>query len=107
MGIKALVYFEIVTTLALFIGLAAIQSFAAPVWGSRRRPMLPRPRFPARRRKNGLTLSCTSFRKIIAKSVAEGQVLQVVVFSIIFGIALALDRRRKTPSHAGFLRKPF
>src|SRR5947208_1655119 len=37
------------------------------------------------------------FPENIAKSVAEGQVLQVVVFSIIFGIALALvsEARRR------------
>ena len=33
MGIKALIYFEVVTTLALFIGLGAIQSFPMPVSG--------------------------------------------------------------------------
>ena len=35
------------------------------------------------------------FPENIAKSVAEGQVLQVVVFSIIFGIALALISEEK------------
>ncbi len=38
------------------------------------------------------------FPENIAKSVAENQVLQVVVFSIIFGIALAqLDEKRRRP----------
>jgi len=35
------------------------------------------------------------FPENIAKSVAEGQILQVVVFSIIFGIALAMVREEK------------
>ena len=35
------------------------------------------------------------FPENIAKSVSEGQVLQVVVFSIIFGIALALLSEEK------------
>src|SRR5207302_6366351 len=38
------------------------------------------------------------FPENIAKSVAEGQVLQVVVFSIVFGIALAtLSEARRRP----------
>ena len=36
-----------------------------------------------------------AFPENIAKSVAEGQVLQIVVFSIIFGIALALLSEEK------------
>jgi len=37
------------------------------------------------------------FPENIAKSVAEGELLQVVVFSLLFGVALALvspDKRR-------------
>ena len=63
MGIKALLYFEVVTTVALFIGLGAINLTQAGV-GVRHRPMLPRPASP-RRRRNGLTLSCISFRKTL------------------------------------------
>jgi proton glutamate symport protein len=38
------------------------------------------------------------FPENIAKSVVDGQVLQIVVFSIIFGIALAmLDEKRRKP----------
>jgi proton glutamate symport protein len=95
MGIKALLYFEIVTTLALFIGLGAIHLSKAGVGLS------PPP--------NAATATVSAppqkwtdvvlhiFPENIARSVAEGQVLQVVVFSIIFGIALALigeDKRR-------------
>ena len=92
MGVKAIVYFEIVTTLALFIGLAAINISKAGVG-----VQLPAP--------TGETLPATKhtaseiilhiFPENIAKSVAEGQVLQVVVFAIIFGIALAMVREEK------------
>jgi proton glutamate symport protein len=94
MGVKAIVYFELVTTLALFIGLAAINLSKAGVGAH-----IPPP--------TGESLQVTKltptetilhiFPENLAKSVAEGQVLQVVVFSIIFGIALAMlkeDRRR-------------
>lgn len=94
MGIKAIVYFEIITTLALIIGLAAINisragagvHLAAP--GGENLPV------------QKLTAAETIlhiFPENIAKSIAEGQVLQVVVFSILFGMALAMvpeERRR-------------
>jgi len=93
MGIKALLYFEIVTTLALFIGLGAIHFSHAGVG------LTPPPNAatatvaapPQKWTDVGLHI----FTENIAKSVAEGQVLQVVVFSIIFEIALALIGEEK------------
>ncbi|MGA9528101.1 MAG: cation:dicarboxylase symporter family transporter [Terriglobales bacterium] len=94
MGIKAIVYFEIVTTLALIIGLAAINISKAGV-GVR----LPAPAgeiLPLQKLTAAETI-LHIFPENIAKSIAEGQVLQVVVFSILFGMALAMvpeERRR-------------
>src|SRR5579864_224515 len=96
MGIKALLYFEIVTTLALFIGLAAIHI-------SRAGEGLTPPANAATATVSGAPAQKWTdvvlhiFPENIAKSVAEGQVLQVVVFSIIFGIALAMisDSKRR------------
>jgi Na+/H+-dicarboxylate symporter len=92
LGIKAIVYFEIVTTLALVIGLAAINLSRAGVGAN----------VPAQSAESlqmqKLTASETVlhiFPENIAKAVAEGQVLQVVVFSILFGIALALVREER------------
>ncbi len=95
MGIKSLIYFEVVTTIALFIGLAAINITQAgagvtpPPESTETLPVATKQTF------NDIVLHV--FPENIAKSVAEGQVLQVVVFSIIFGISLALldDKRRK------------
>ncbi len=89
MGIKALVYFEIVTTLALFIGLAAIN-----ISGAGKGITLP----PAPKAESIAPAPPQSasdmivhiFPENIAKAVAEGQILQVVIFAVIFGIALAL-----------------
>ena len=88
MGIKSLIYFEIVTTIALFIGLAAIN-----ISGAGRGIKLP-----ASTEKLEVTATKQTatdiilhiFPENIAKSVAEGQILQIVIFSIIFGIALAM-----------------
>jgi proton glutamate symport protein len=95
MGIKALIYFEVVTTIALFIGLAAINLSQAGA-GVPRQDAAASSLPPAQPEKAGDVI-LKIFPENIAKSVAEGQVLQVVVFSIIFAIALALvgERQRR------------
>ena len=91
MGIKALIYFEIVTTIALFVGLAAINLSKAGV-GIRLPPV--RDQLPAAK-QTATDVILHVFPENIAKSIAEGQLLQIVVFSIIFGIALALISEQK------------
>jgi proton glutamate symport protein len=88
MGIKALVYFEIVSTLALLIGFAAINI-------SRAGAGVQLPAGAATQALNVTPHSASDlilniFPENIAKSVAEGEVLQVVVFSVLFGLALAM-----------------
>jgi proton glutamate symport protein len=94
-GIKSLIYFEVITTLALFIGLAAINISQAGA-GVTQPSNTPVAQTKAQPEKAS-DLILHVFPENIAKSVAEGQVLQVVVFSIIFGIALALvgDEKRR------------
>ena len=95
MGIKALIYFEAVTTLALFIGLAAINISKAGI-GIILPPAAHTEQLTATK-QTVPDMILHIFPENFAKSVAEGQVLQVVVFSIIFGIALALiveEKRR-------------
>jgi proton glutamate symport protein len=93
MGIKALIYFEVVTTVALFIGLGAINLSKAGVGvtppASAATQQIQAPK------QTASDLIQHVFPENIAKSVAEGQVLQVVVFSIIFGIALAMVAEKK------------
>ena len=88
MGLKSIIYFEIVTTIALFIGLAAINISRAGegiVLPKEHHEELPK---VAPQNFNDVILHI--FPENFAKSIVEGQVLQIVVFSIIFGIALAL-----------------
>ena len=86
-GLRSLIYFEVVTTVALFIGVAAINISRAGV---------------------GLVLPATTaletpqtavplkwdeflvhiFPENIVRAVGENQILQVAVFAVIFGIAL-------------------
>ena len=96
MGIKALVYFEIVTTLALFIGWAAISISRAGVGIA-----LPSPAAAAQLQppasKTWQEIVLDIFPENIARSVADAQILQVVVFAVLFGIALAMlpDEKRR------------
>jgi proton glutamate symport protein len=98
MGIKSLVYFEVVTTLALVIGLAAINlshagvGLSLPPSGSASEGVAAPP--PTRWQDFLLHI----FPENIAKSVAEGQILQVAVFAVLFGIALAcLGAEKRAP----------
>ncbi len=96
MGVKTLVYFELVTTLALFIGLAAINLSQAGV-GVQPPAELAPPDVHGQK-QGAAEVLLHVFPENIAKSVAEGQILQVVVFSVFFGISLAmLDEKRRRP----------
>ena len=88
MGVKALVYFEVVTTFALFIGLAAINLSRAGVGISQAGADTTEQLQTVKQTTADIILHI--FPENIAKSVAEGQVLQVVVFAIIFAIGLAM-----------------
>jgi proton glutamate symport protein len=94
MGVKALVYFEIVTTLALLIGWAAISISRAG--DNINLPPAPEEiQQPAQRTWQEIVLDI--FPENIARAVADAEMLQIVVFSLLFGIGLAMlgDERRR------------
>ncbi|HEY9071073.1 MAG TPA: cation:dicarboxylase symporter family transporter [Candidatus Ozemobacteraceae bacterium] len=88
MGVKALIYFEVVTTLALFIGLAAINISQAGA-GVQLPPVSPGEELKAVKQTFSEVLLHV-FPENIFKSAADGEVLQIVVFSVLFGFALAM-----------------
>src|SRR6266446_5683626 len=95
LGIKSLVYFEIVSTIAMLIGYAAIHI-------SRAGEGVHLPPSSVAQSVNvsphtAAQLITDIFPENIAKSVAEGQVLQIVVFSVLFAMALILvpDSKRR------------
>lgn len=88
MGIKAIVYFEIVSTIAILVGLAAINISRAGV--GIQLPTATVESVPGIVPHTASELILNAFPENIAKSIAEGQVLQVVIFSILFGLALAM-----------------
>ena len=97
LGLKSLIYFEVLTTIALIIGLVAINVSKAGVG-------LNTASFPAPTIHHQVqvqtnvepeqpTLSWQQFLirifpENIAKAVADNQILQVAVFAILFGLAL-------------------
>jgi proton glutamate symport protein len=95
MGWKSILYFEVVTTIALLIGLLFINLTKAGVGINVPANLLKE--LPEAKAKGWQDHIIDIFPENIIKSVYEGNVLPIVVFSVIFGIALALlsDRKKK------------
>jgi proton glutamate symport protein len=92
-AIKALIYFEVVTTLGLLIGVVAMNLSGAG-WGvaiPAGLASVPTAAQPQTWDQIVLNL----FPENIAQAVAQNQILQVAVFSILFGSALALLPEQK------------
>lgn len=95
MGLKAIIYFEIVTTFALVLGLVSINITHAG--DGIQQPTHIQSAITAAKPQTIGQIILHAFPENIAKSVADGEVLQVVVFCLIFGVAVAQlpDERRK------------
>lgn len=93
MGWKSILYFEIVSTIALFIGLAAINISGAGI-GVKVPEGMAGGTLPQVQAQDWRSVVLHIFPENIAKSIAEGQVLQIVVFSILFGIAVAMVKEQ-------------
>src|ERR1700730_12529455 len=88
LGLNALSFFDIVSTIALLIGFAAINISRAGE-GVRLPPSATAESLNAAPH-SATQLIIDIFPENITKAIAENQVLQVVVFSILFAMALAL-----------------
>ena len=100
LGLRSIIYFEIVTTIAIFLGLGAINLTKAGVG-------VHLPATPATENVPTTKLSAEEtilhiFPENLAKSVADNAVLQVVVFSLIFAVALAMVGEQKRAVMLGF-----
>jgi proton glutamate symport protein len=86
-GVKAIIYFEALTTVALFLGLGAV-NLIRPGEGMKLQPSAAETGLP----QAGPTLSGTlehTFPASVIDAMARGDVLQIVVFSFLFGAACA------------------
>ncbi|HKX27292.1 MAG TPA: cation:dicarboxylase symporter family transporter [Blastocatellia bacterium] len=98
-GLKAIIYFEVVTTLALFIGLGAV-NLTRPGAGVN---------LPAEQSVEAKAIAANAakltpqdhivniFPVSLIKSMAENDVLQIVVFSLIFAVALSAVGEKGRP----------
>jgi len=85
-GLKSLIYFEVVTTIALFLGIGAINLTRAGEGVHLPAPAADQAAAPAALKWDDFLLHV--FPENIAKAVGENQILQVAVFAVLFGIAL-------------------
>jgi len=100
MGWKSLLYFEVVTTIALFIGIAAINISKAGMGIQMPAEVHEAVQTPPPQTWQDIILHI--FPENIAKSIYHGDVLPVVVFSVIFGIALGMVKEKLRRPVLGF-----
>jgi proton glutamate symport protein len=93
-GVRAIIYFEIVTTIALVIGLAAV-NLTRPGDGVKLPPPGPQEITAAPMTWDQMLLHAVP--ESVVKAMAEGDVLQIVVFSIFFAVALSLLGEKGRP----------
>jgi Na+/H+-dicarboxylate symporter len=93
MGVKAIIYFEVVTTIALLIGLAVV-NIMKPGVGASLQPSADAGEIVAKQQTFGDVLTHV-FPQSFFEAAANGEVLQVVVFTLIFSFALAMLGQEK------------
>jgi len=100
-GIKTLIYFEIVTTIALFIGLG-VANMTNPGIGIEHPAVLPQ----LDEISSATSTICHNsfseffidlFPTSIVQSMAEGNLLQIVIFSIFFALAICTVGKKAKP----------
>src|SRR5207244_9529144 len=93
MAVKALIYFEVVTTIAIGIGLVAV-NLTKPGIGVVLPPQTVKTLAPP---QTWQEFVLHVFPDSIVKAMAEGDVLQIVVFSLLFAFALNLLGEKGRP----------
>jgi proton glutamate symport protein len=94
-GLKSIVYFEIVTTIALFLGLAAVNlvkpGAGVALEGAAKDPKLPQAQVTF------MGVLEHTFPTSVIDSMAKGDVLQMVVFCFLFGTACTVLGAKAKP----------
>ena len=102
LGLKTIVYFEIVTTFALFIGLAVANIFKSSFEMKNLSIVTSGlthidPMISATRHSSLGEMLLSIFPTSIVQSMAEGNLLQIVVFSIFFALAIRSVGQKAKP----------
>ncbi len=105
-GLKAIIYFEIATTIALLIGLVTVNVFkpgeyiARPAQNTVQTAIAPPvtgKSAPAPSSPSGKDFITNIFPTSVIDAMARGDILQLVIFSIFFGLALAAVGEKGKP----------
>jgi proton glutamate symport protein len=94
-GLKSIIYFEIVTTVALFLGLGAV-NLVRPGEGISLAKTVVDPNLPQTKASLTAILEHT-FPSSIFEAMAKGEVLQMVVFCFLFGTACTMLGAKAEP----------
>ena len=100
LGLKAIVYFEILTTLALVVGLVAVNT-VKPGVGVTLHPAAGASEILSRTQSLSDVVTHI-FPQSVVQAAAEGEVLQVVVFALLFSLGLAAISEQKRLIVVGF-----
>jgi proton glutamate symport protein len=98
MGVKALIYFEVVTTAALFIGLAVV-NFTKPGAGVILATTNTRiiQQIGEAHPKTLIETLVHAFPASVVESMVRGDVLQIVAFAVLFGMAVSAVGEKGKP----------
>src|SRR5258708_26943698 len=92
-GLKAIVYFEVATTIALFVGLATVNIVKPGIGVKLEATSAAKP-------IAAMTFETTmnhTFPQSVIEAMAQGEVLQIVVFAFLFGTACAAIGMKARP----------
>jgi len=95
MGLRAIIYFEVVTTLALLIGLLAVNIMQPGVGLTLPAPTGPPP--ITARPQSWQEIILHIFPTSVFDAMARGDVLQIVIFSMLFAVGLSMLGERGRP----------
>lgn len=101
LALKSLIYFEVVTTVALFIGLGAVHLTKPGVGVSLNAPVASAEQLAAAQPTISGVLEHTVPQSFF-EAAAKNEVLQVVFFSILFAVGLAQVKGRPKEAMLGF-----
>jgi proton glutamate symport protein len=100
-GLKAMLYFEIATTIALLIGLVTVNLFKPGQYIAQSVTQSSAPVQSAsslvQAHKSGSEFLINVFPTSVVDAMARGDILQLVIFSIFFGLALAAIGKKGQP----------
>ncbi len=101
-GLKAIIYFEVATTIALVLGLGLVNYFEPGSGVTVAATSTADVAAMAQRQQTGWEIFLHLFPTSVFDAMARGDILQVVVFATFFGVALAAIGEQGRPALAFF-----